>query len=118
MLGLLLNAESPPRAIELHNSITFRIVHGISKHASTASLGCGFPQVLGEIVPIKNIVAQHQSARAASKKRLPQQKSLRDSFRLKLHLVLQSNSKLISIPQQRLKLAHVFRSSYKKDVAN
>src|SRR5271169_5290030 len=118
MLGLLLDAESPSRTIELHNSVTFWVVHRISKHARSTRFTRSLSQVLAQIVPIENVVAQYQRASAGAKKFLSHQKSLRNSLRLGLHFVLQPDSKLASIPQQCLKLEQILRSSNKKDLAN
>src|SRR5579863_9699028 len=67
---------------------------------------------------IKNIVAQHKSTRTARDKFLSHQERLRDSFWLRLNLILQLDSELTTISQQGLKFRNILGRSYKKDVAN
>src|ERR1700693_4542352 len=117
MLRLLFNAEGAPEAIEFHNSVPFGIVHGIGKYSRALSLAGSFAQVLSQVVTVKNIVAQHKSTSGVAYKTLAHQKSLRDPFRLGLHLVLQLDSKLTTVPQQGLELENIVRCGNKKDFA-
>src|SRR5579863_6585389 len=56
---------------------------------------------------IKDVVPQHQRARAIFEELLAQQESLSYALRFRLHLVLQANPELTSIPQQGLELGYI-----------
>ncbi len=77
-------------------------MHRISEYPRAARLVRRFPQILGQIVAVENIVAQNQRAWTGSEKFCSHEKSLRNSLRLRLHEILQLNAELASVSQQGL----------------
>src|SRR5579872_5418079 len=88
-LGLFLNAESLSIAVELYHSISLRILHRVSKYPCTGSFAAGAAHALNQIMPVKNIVAQHQCTAGVSDEFSANEKRLGDSLRLWLHGILE-----------------------------
>ena len=64
-LGLLLDGDGPPPAVELHDAEALGVVHVVAEDRGAARLRVldGFLQVAAEAVAVEDVVAEHQGAR-------------------------------------------------------
>ena len=58
--GLFFNADGALLLIKRHHAIALRVVHMVGKNTGTGGAGAGVSQLLGQVMAVKNIVAQHQ----------------------------------------------------------
>ena len=98
MNGLFFDADGALLFIKCHHAIAFGVVHMVGKDCGTLLLGMGAAQLLDQIVAVKNIVTQHQSAGLVVDKAFANGEGLRQTIRAGLHRVLNVHPPLGAIP--------------------
>ena len=95
VLRFFLETDCFAHGVEFHHAVTLRVAHLISKNASSALDGESLPVEIES--PIKDVIAQDQRCAGAAGELCGNQKSLRDSLRLRLLGVLNPNPKLRAV---------------------
>lgn len=85
-LGLLLDGDGPPLAVELHDAESLGVVHVVAEDRGAARLGVldGARQVAGQAVAVEDVVAEHQGARLAGDEVLADGEGLRQAVGARL----------------------------------
>ena len=80
-LGLLLDGDGPPLAVELHDAEALGVVHVVAEDRGAARLGVldGARQVARQAVAVEDVVAQHERARLAGDELLADGEGLRQA---------------------------------------
>ena len=117
-LGLLLDGDGPPLAVELHDAEALGVVHVVAEDRGAARLGVldGARQVAGQAVAVEDVVAQHQGARLSADEVLADGEGLRQAVRRGLLRVGQVDAVARAVPEQALEVGQVGRGGDDQDV--
>ena len=117
-LGLLLDGDGPPLAVELHDAEALGVVHVVAEDRGAARLGVldGARQVAGQAVAVEDVVAQHQGARLSADEVLADGEGLRQAVRAGLLCVGQVHAVARAVPEQALEVGQVGRGGDDQDV--
>ena len=119
-LGLLLDGDGPPLAVELHDAEALGVVHVVAEDRGAARLGVldGARQVAGQAVAGDDVVAQHQGARLSADEVLADGEGLRQAVRARLLRVGEVHAVARTVPEQALEVGQVGRRGDDQDVAD
>ena len=119
-LGLLLDGDGPPLAVELHDAEALGVVHVVAEDRGAARLGVldGARQVAGQAVAVEDVVAQHQGARLSADEVLADGEGLRQAVRRGLLRVGEVHAVARTVPEQALEVGQVGRRGDDQDVAD
>ena len=117
-LGLLLDGDGPPLAVELHDAEALGVVHVVAEDRGAARLGVlhGARQVAGQPVAVEDVVAEHQGARLAGDEVLADGEGLGQAVGARLLGVGQVHSVARAVPEQALEVGQVGRGGDDQDV--
>ena len=117
-LGLLLDGDGPPLAVELHDAEALGVVHVVAEDRGAARLGVldGARQVAGQAVAVEDVVAQHQGARLSADEVLADGEGLRQAVRRGLLRVGEVHAVARAVPEQALEVGQVGRRGDDQDV--
>ena len=117
-LGLLLDGDGPPLAVELHDAEALGVVHVVAEDRGAARLGVlhGARQVARQAVAVEDVVAQHQRARLAGDELLADGECLREAVRAGLLGVGEVHAVARAVPEQALEVGEVRRRGDDQDV--
>ena len=117
-LGLLLDGDGPPLAVELHDAEALGVVHVVAEDRGSARLGVpgGARQVAAEPVAVEDVVAEHQGARLAGDELLADGECLRQAIGARLLGVGQVDAVARAVPEQALEVGQVGRRGDDQDV--
>ena len=117
-LGLLLDGDGPPLAVELHDAEALGVVHVVAEDRGAARLGVldGARQVAGQAVAVEDVVAQHQGARLSADEVLADGEGLRQAVRRGLLRVGEVHAVARAVPEQALEVGEVGRRGDDQDV--
>lgn len=117
-LGLLLDGDGPPLAVELHDAEALGVVHVVAEDRGAARLGVldGARQVAGQAVAVEDVVAQHQGARLSADEVLADGEGLRQAVRRGLLRVGEVHAVARAVPEQALEVGQVGRGGDDQDV--
>ena len=117
-LGLLLDGDGPPLAVELHDAEALGVVHVVAEDRGAARLGVldGARQVAGQAVAVEDVVAQHQGARLSADEVLADGEGLRQAVRRGLLRVGEVHAVARAVPEQALEVGEVRRRGDDQDV--
>ena len=108
-LGLLLDGDRPPLAVELHDAEALGVVHVVAEDRGAARLRVlhGARQVAGQAVAVEDVVAEHQRARLAGDELLADGERLGQAVGARLLGVGQVHSVARAVPEQALEVGEV-----------
>ena len=117
-LGLLLDGDGPPLAVELHDAEALGIVHVVAEDRGPPRLGVlhGARQVARKAVAVEDVVAEHQGARLAGDELLADGECLRQAVGARLLGVGQVDAVARAVPEQALEVGQVGRRGDDQDV--
>ena len=117
-LGLLLDGDGPPLAVELHDPEALGVVHVVAEDRGPPRLGVlyGARQVARQAVAVEDVVAEHQGARLAGDELLADGERLREAVRRGLLGVGQVHAVARAVPEQALEVGQVRRRGDDQDV--
>lgn len=117
-LGLLLDGDGPPLAVELHDAEALGVVHVVAEDRGPTGLGVlhGARQVARQAVAVEDVVAQHQGARLAGDELLADGEGLGQAVRRGLLGVGQVHAVARAVPEQALEVGEVGRRGDDQDV--
>lgn len=117
-LGLLLDGDGPPLAVELHDAEALGVVHVVAEDRGAARLCVlhGARQVAGQAVAVEDVVAEHQRARLAVNELLADGEGLRQAVRRGLLGVGEVHAVARAVPEQALEVGEVRRRGDDQDV--
>ena len=117
-LGLLLDGDGPPLAVELHDAEALGVVHVVAEDRGAARLGVldGARQVAGQAVAVEDVVAEHQGARLSADEVLADGEGLREAVRAGLLGVGEVHAVARAVPEQALEVGQVGRGGDDQDV--
>ena len=117
-LGLLLDGDGPPLAVELHDAEALGVVHVVAEDRGAARLGVlhGARQVARQAVAVEDVVAEHQGARLAGDEVLADGEGLGQAVRAWLLGVGEVDAVARAVPEQALEVGQVRRRGDDQDV--
>ena len=117
-LGLLLDGDGPPLAVELHDAEALGVVHVVAEDRGAARLGVldGARQVAAEPVAVEDVVAEHQGARLAGDELLADGECLGQAVGARLLGVGEVDAVARAVPEQALEVGQVGRRGDDQDV--
>ena len=117
-LGLLLDGDGPPLAVELHDAEALGVVHVVAEDRGAARLCVldGARQVARQPVAVEDVVAQHQGARLSADEVLADGEGLRQAVRRGLLRVGEVHAVARAVPEQALEVGQVGRGGDDQDV--
>lgn len=117
-LGLLLDGDGPPLAVELHDAEALGVVHVVAEDRGAARLGVlhGARQVARQAVAVEDVVAEHQGARLAVDEPLADGEGLRQAVRRGLLSVGEVHAVARAVTEQALEVGQVGRRGDDQDV--
>ena len=117
-LGLLLDGDGPPLAVELHDAEALGVVHVVAEDRGAARLGVldGARQVARQAVAVEDVVAQHERAGLAADELLADGEGLRQAVRRGLLCVGEVHAVARAVPEQALEVGEVRRRGDDQDV--
>ena len=117
-LGLLLDGDGPPLAVELHDAEALGVVHVVAEDRGAARLGVldGARQVARQAVAVEDVVAEHQRAGLAADELLADGEGLRQAVRRGLLGVGEVHAEARAVAQQALEVGQVGRRGDDQDV--
>ena len=117
-LGLLLDGDGPPLAVELHDAEALGVVHVVAEDRGAARLGVldGARQGARQAVAVEDVVAQHQRARLPVDELLADGEGLGQAVRARLHGVGEAHAVARAVPEQALEVGQVGRRRDDEDV--
>ena len=117
-LGLLLDGDGPPLAVELHDAEALGVVHVVAEDRGAARLDVldGARQVAAEPVAVEDVVAEHQRARLAGDELLADGEGLRQAVGARLLGVGEVHAVARAVPEQALEVGEVGRRGDDQDV--
>ena len=117
-LGLLLDGDGPPLAVELHDAEALGVVHVVAEDRGPPRLGVldGARQVARQSVAVEDVVAEHQGARLAVDELLADGEGLRQAVGARLLGVGQVHAVARAVPEQALEVGQVGRGGDDQDV--
>jgi hypothetical protein len=104
--------------IELHYSVTLGVLHRISKDSRALVGRIGVAKQRHKFMPVKDVVAENQSAGLLLQERLCDKKRLRQSFRFWLNRILESKPPLRTTSEELLEAGGVLGSGDYEKFAN
>ena len=111
-LGLLwffFEAKGATIAVHFNDTVALGVVNGIGKDGGPAvALGCGLHHV-GEVVSVKDVVAEDEGATLAGDEVGPDEEGLRDAFGARLHGVAEAESPAGAVAEKLLEARRVLR---------
>ena len=116
--GLLLDGDSPPLRIELHDAEALGVVHMVAEDRGAARLGVldGARQVARQAVAVEDVVAEHEGARLAGDELLADGEGLRQAVGAGLLGVGEVHAVARAVPEQALEVVQVARRRDDQDV--
>ena len=117
-LGLLLDGDGPPLAVELHDAEALGVVDVVAEDRGPPRLGVldSARQVAGQAVAVEDVVAEHQGARLAGDEVLTDGERLRQAVGARLLGVGQVHAVARAVPEQALEVGQVGRRGDDQDV--
>ena len=117
-LGLLLDGDGPPLAVELDDAEALGVVHVVAEDRGAARLRVldGLLEVAAEAVAVEDVVAEHQGARLAGDELLADGEGLRQAVRRGLLGVGEVHAVARAVPEQALEVGEVRRRGDDQDV--
>ena len=117
-LGLLLDGDGPPLAVELHDAESLGVVHVVAEDRGAARLGVlhGTRQVARQAVAVEDVVAEHQGARLTVNELLADGEGLRQAVGARLLGVGEVHAVARAVPEQALEVGQVGRRGDDQDV--
>ena len=117
-LGLLLDGDGPPLAVELHDAEALGVVHVVAEDRGAARLGVlhGARQVARQAVAVEDVVAEHQGARLAGDEVLADGERLREAVRRGLLGIGEVHAVARAVTEQALEVGQVGRRGDDQDV--
>ncbi|MDT4819932.1 hypothetical protein FQZ97_530620 [compost metagenome] len=116
--GLLFDAAGLAVGIEGHHAVALGVMHVVREHGRTALLRISVRQQMGKVMPIEDVVPQHQRARRVPHELVADDECLRQAIGTRLHRVLQVDAPLAAVTQQLLEARRVLRRADDEDVAH
>ena len=117
-LGLLLDGDGPPLAVEFHDAEALGVVHVVAEDRGAARLGVldGARQVARKAVAVEDVVAEHQRARLAGDELLADGECLCEAVRAGLLGVGEVHAVARAVAEQALEVGEVGRRGDDQDV--
>lgn len=117
-LGLLLDGDGPPLAVELHDAEALGVVHVVAEDRGAARLGVldGARQVARKAVAVEDVVAEHQRARLTGDELLADGECLCEAVRAGLLGVGEVHAVARAVAEQELEVGEVRRRGDDQDV--
>ena len=117
-LGLLLDGDGPPLAVELDDAEALGVVHVVAEDRGAARLRVldGLLEVAAEAVAVEDVVAEHQGAGLAGDELLADGEGLRQAVRRGLLGVGEVHAVARAVPEQALEVGEVRRRGDDQDV--
>ena len=117
-LGLLLDGDGPPLAVELHDAEALGVVHVVAEDRGAARLCIlhGARQVARQAVAVEDVVAEHQGARLSGDEVLADGEGLRQAVGARLLCIGQVHAVARAVPEQALEVGQVGRRGDDQDV--
>ena len=117
-LGLLLDGDGPPLAVELDDAEALGVVHVVAEDRGAARLRVldGLLEVAAEAVAVEDVVAEHQGARLTGDELLADGEGLRQAVRRGLLGVGEVHAVARAVPEQALEVGEVRRRGDDQDV--
>ena len=117
-LGLLLDGDGPPLAVELDDAEALGVVHVVAEDRGAARLGVlhGARQVARQAVAVEDVVAEHQGARLAGDEVLADGERLREAVRRGLLGIGEVHAVARAVTEQALEVGQVGRRGDDQDV--
>lgn len=117
-LGLLLDGDGPPLAVELHDAEALGVVHVVAEDRGAARLGVldGARQVARKAVAVEDVVAEHKGARLAGDEPLADGEGLGQAVGARLLGVGEVHAVARAVPEQALEVGEVRRRGDDQDV--
>ena len=117
-LGLLLDGDGPPLAVELHDAESLGVVHVVAEDRGAARLGVldGARQVARQAVAVEDVVAEHEGARLTVNELLADGEGLRQAVGARLLGVGEVHAVARAVPEQALEVGEVGRRGDDQDV--
>ena len=119
-LGLLLDGDGPPLAVELHDAEALGVVHVVAEDRGPTGLCVldGARQVARQAVAVEDVVAEHQGARLAGDELLADGECLCEAVRAGLLGVGEVHAVARAVAEQALEVGEVRRRGDDQDVAD
>ena len=118
IFGFFFNAQGFLLRIKVHHTIALWVLHMVSKDTGTGGLRIGPLHELDQIVTIKNVVAQHQSARVLTHKFFANDEGLGQTIGARLHGILDVHTPLTAVSQQVGKTRGVLRCTDQQHISD
>ena len=117
-LGLLLDGDGPPLAVELHDAKALGVVHVVAEDRGAARLGVldGARQVARQAVAVEDVVAQHQRTGLAGDELLADGEGLGQAVGRGLLGVGEVHAEAGAVAQQPLEVGQVGRRGDDQEV--
>lgn len=117
-LGLLLDGDGPPLAVELHDAEALGVVHVVAEDRGSARLCVldGARQVARQAVAVEDVVAEHERARLAGDELLADGEGLGQAVGAGLLGVGEVDAVARAVPEQALEVGQVRRRGDDQDV--
>ena len=117
-LGLLLDGDGPPLAVELHDAEALGVVHVVAEDRGATRLCVldGARQVARQAVAVEDVVAEHERARLAVNELLADGEGLRQAVGARLLGVGEVHAVARAVPEQALEVGEVRRRGDDQDV--
>ena len=117
-LGLLLDGDGPPLAVELHDAEALGVVHVVAEDRGAARLGVldGARQVARQAVAVEDVVTQDECARLSVNELLADGECLREAIGARLLGVGEVHAVARAVPEQALEVGEVRRRGDDQDV--
>ena len=117
--GLFFHAQHLAVLIKLHDAKALGVLHVIAEHGAAPlvfGVGSSGLEDLGKTVAVEDIITQDHGTAVIADELLAQNKCLCQAVRRGLHLILQMDTILAAIAQQRLKTGRVSRGRDDQDI--
>ena len=118
LLGFFFNTHGLLLRVKSHHTVAFGIVHMVGKHGGTGAAGAGMGELLDQVMPMKNIVAQHQRAGLPRHKAAANDEGLRQAVWAGLHRIRNIHAPLASVAQEFGKAGRVLRGGDQQHLAD
>ncbi len=118
-LGFLLDAQHVALRVKFGHPVPFRVVHPVSEDSGVVArfrILDGLPQQIGETLPVKNIVAQHQAGAIVANELLADDERLGQPVGAGLFRVGKGDAVVRPVAQQPFKPGKVVRRGDDEDI--
>ena len=115
---LFLEADGPAARVELHHAIPFRIADLIPEHRGADLPRHGITEIIGEMSPVENVVAQRQRHPIVADELAADQKRLRQAVRAWLCCVLDAQADVPAVAEQPQEPVLLVRRGDDQDAAD